>query len=253
VIHQNGNEQREFWKTRAEHYDQLEWATKSGYLRAFLDLGRFQPDDEVLDVGTGTGIVTLNIAPYVERVVGIDISPDMMKHALDRKTSDNVDFRLQDVRDLRFADNSFTKVTARMVLHHIIHDIEKAIAECYRVLKPGGQMLISEGVPPDIRIKDWYTEMFKLKEERRTFMEDDLVALMTQAGFADIETEIYISKRCSINNWLTNSGLPQTTQDKIMQMHFVMPACGKEAYRMVETEDDCLIDMKFVTLVGRKS
>lgn len=253
MSHQNGTEQKEFWKTRSEHYDQLEWATKSGYLRAFLDSGRFQPYDEVLDVGTGTGIVALNIAPHVERVVGIDISPDMMKHALGREAGVNAEFVLQDVRDLKFADSSFTKVTARMVFHHIIRDIEKAMIECYRILKPAGQMLISEGVPPDIRIKDWYTEMFKLKEERRTFMEDDLVALMVQAGFVDVETEIYISKRCSIKNWLTNSGLPQGTQDKIMHMHFDMPAYGKDAYNMVETEDDCLIDMKFVTVIGRKA
>lgn len=252
MIHRGGNEQREFWKTRAEHYDQLEWATKSGYLRAFLDSGRFQPHDEVLDVGTGTGIVAFNIASYVKRVVGIDISPDMMKHALNRNTSDNVGFLLQDVRDLQFADSSFTKITARMVFHHILHDVEQAMSECYRVLGPGDQMFISEGVPPDNRIKDWYTEMFKLKEERRTFLEDDLVALMVQAGFVDVRTEIYISKQCSIKNWLTNSGLPQETQDRIMQMHFDMPAYGKEAYRMVETEDDCLIDMKFVTVMGRK-
>jgi ubiquinone/menaquinone biosynthesis C-methylase UbiE len=252
VIHQNGNEQREFWKTRAEHYDQLEWATKSGYLRAFLDSGRFQPVDEVLDVGTGTGIIAHNIAPYVRRVIGIDISPDMMKHAMGRKVSDNVDFLLQDVRDLQFAGSNFTKVTARMVFHHILHDIQKAMSECHRILQTGGQMFISEGVPPDIRIKDWYTEMFKLKEERQTFMEGDLVSLMAQSGFVDIRTEIYISERCSIRNWLVNSGLPQNSQDKIMQMHFDMPAHGKAVYRMIETEDDCLIDMKFVTVIGRK-
>ena len=76
---------------------------------------------------------------------------------------------------------------------------------------------------------------------------------MVQAGFVDVQTEINISERCSIRNWLTNSGLPQETQDKIMQMHFDMPAYGKEAYRMVETEDDCLIDMKFVTVIGHKA
>ena len=83
-------------------------------------------------------------------------------------------------------------------------------------------------------------------------MEGDLVTLMAQSGFVDIGTEIYISERCSIRNWLVNSGLPQNTQDKIMQMHFDMPAYGKAAYRMIETEDDCLIDMKFVTVIGRK-
>mgnify|MGYP001443579375 CR=1 FL=1 len=75
------DKREEFWKTRATAYEKLEWAIKGGYLHAFLDAGNFATDDHVLDIGTGTGIVAHTIAPFVERVVGIDISDDMLGHA----------------------------------------------------------------------------------------------------------------------------------------------------------------------------
>ena len=66
-----------FWKSRAKKYEKLEWATKSGYLHAFLDKAGFNSKDEVLDIGTGTGIIAQTISPRVKKVVGIDISQEM--------------------------------------------------------------------------------------------------------------------------------------------------------------------------------
>ena len=113
-------------------------------------------------------------------------------------------------------------------------------------------MVLSEGVPPDIRIEDWYTEMFSLKEKRLTFMEDDLIRLMTNAGFEKITTCIFVAKQRSVRNWLENSGLPIGVQNRIYQMHVDLSEYGKNVYKMVELPNDLLIDMKFFTVVGVK-
>lgn len=64
-----------------------------------------------------------------------------------------------------------------MVFHHIMDNLDRAVLRCYDLLKENGKICVAEGVPPvdDPDVVDWYTEMFKLKEERRTFTPEQLV------------------------------------------------------------------------------
>jgi choline kinase/ubiquinone/menaquinone biosynthesis C-methylase UbiE len=241
-----------FWATRSAGYQQLDWASRRGYLEQMVDCGQFQKHHTVLDVGTGTGRVALEMAPRVGKVIGVDISPDMLKQARQSLTAPNVEFRLGDVAQLNFDDDSFDRVTARMVFHHLIDTSAKAARECYRVLRPGGLFVLSEGVPPHRALADWYTRVFALKEERLTFFEDDLARLLEQAGFEEINCQIHITPQVSIRNWLENSGLPTTTQDVIYQMHLDLEDDGKSYYNMRVLPDDILIDLKFAILTGRK-
>lgn len=240
-----------FWQKRAASYGRLEWATKSGYLHAFLDSGFFQHSDLVLDIGTGTGIVAHTLSDHIARAIGIDISPSMLVHALAQRVANEI-FMLCDARSLPFSDNTFSKVTARMVFHHILEDTDKAMSECFRVLKRGGLMIFSEGVPVTEYVKPFYIEMFKLKEERLTFMDEDLERLMRGAGFKKIKKMIHWNRKSSIRNWLENSGLAKEIQEAIFKMHLELDEQGKEDYSMVIANGDCFIDMKFVILVGEK-
>lgn len=240
-----------FWAGRAQQYEQQKWVKDEGYLGAFLNAGDFNPFDEVLDVGTGTGTVAHAISPHVSRVIGIDSSPSMLQRALKQRRS-SPEFLLGDVTSLPFASESFNRVSARMTFHHILDSTEAAISECYRVLKKDGKMVLSEGVPPDARVRDWYTSMFTLVERRLTFMEADLERLMRDAGFKDIETKVYLSRRCSVRDWLVKCGLPRQTQEAVIKMHFELEEYGKKAYDMVETDNDVLINMKFAIVTGWK-
>jgi len=242
---------KKFWAKRAQKYNNLEWANKGDYLHAFLNAGEFYQDDTVLDVGSGTGIIAHTVSPFVRQVVGIDISDDMLMRAHNPDFK-NVQFTRMDAHDLKFKAGTFNKVTARMCFHHIIEHTQKAMDECYRVLKKGGRMIFSEGVPPTKHVVPFYTEMFKLKEERITFMDEDLARLMKNAGFKMIKKKIFWSRQSSIRNWLENSGLPKSTIEKIFRMHLDLDDQGKRDYNMALKDNDCLIDMKFVILTGEK-
>lgn len=238
-----------FWKIRATHYDELEWVNDRSYLSAFTKAGKFRKTDTVLDIGTGTGIVAHAIAPFVKKVIALDKSPKMLKQG---NWDGHMYFVKWNILNPLFANEVFDRVTMRHVLHHILRGTQKTINECYRVLKKGGLLVLSEGIPPSPEVKEDYIEIFKLKEKRLTFMEEDLVALMKEAGFQNIQTETFWLRQMSIRNWLSNSGLPRSIQDKIFGLHANAADYFKRAYNMVEVEGDCLIDMKMLILTGVK-
>jgi ubiquinone/menaquinone biosynthesis C-methylase UbiE len=244
-MHQNSN----FWKIRAQRYNELEWANHSLYLDTFIKAGQFKKTDIVLDVGTGTGIIAHALSPLVNQVIGLDKSQDMLEHS---NWYGNMYFIKRNILKPIFIDDTFDKVTARQVFHHILRGTQKAMNECYRLLKKGGLIVFSEGVPPTSDVKQDYIEIFKLKEKRLTFMEEDLVGLLDKAGFENIQTETVWLRQMSVKNWLTNSGLPQDVQDRIFDLHANAGDYFKNAYNMEEIEDDCLIDMKMVILTGEK-
>lgn len=100
--------------------------------------------EKALDVATGGGHTAIKMAEISEKVIAIDITPEMIKEAgklADSKVLTNIEFRLMDVHQLDFPDESFDVVATRFAAHHF-RDINAALAEMTRVLKPGGKMYI---------------------------------------------------------------------------------------------------------------
>lgn len=246
-------EEKRYWATRATSYSKLEWASRQDYLNSVVNAGDLQPTDVVLDAGTGTGLVARAAAPHVAKVIGVDISPEMMRD-LKGTPSDNCEFELGDIRALDFKTGHFSKAFSRMVFHGLITSVDAAAREIHRVLKPGGRFILSEGIPPDRCAEEWYTEMFRLKEERLTFFPETLEDILSRAGFSGLRTHIHVSPQVSIRNWLEHSGLPDSRQQEIMQTHLAMPQHIKKVYRATFSEDqDVLLDMKFAIVVGSKT
>jgi len=238
-----------FWKMRSQHYNKLEWANHRFYLDAFVEAGDFKSSDVVLDAGTGTGIVAHAVSPFVKQVIGLDKSQDMLEHS---NWYGNMYFIKRDILDPIFAEEVFDKITCRQVFHHILKHRQKAMNICYRMLKKGGMMILSEGVPPTKRVKKDYVEIFRLKEKRVTFYEEDLVNLMKKSGFENIELKTIYLRKMSVRNWLTSSGLSRVIQEKIYRLHKDAADYFENDYNMIEKDNDCLIDMKMIILVSRK-
>ncbi len=91
-------------------------------------------DADVLEVGCGTGLILKEIAPAARRAVGIDISPGMLEQARER----GLDVHEGTATELPFEDGSFDMVYSFKVLAHV-EEIEQAMCEVARVLRPGGR------------------------------------------------------------------------------------------------------------------
>jgi ubiquinone/menaquinone biosynthesis C-methylase UbiE len=241
--------QEQFWKIRSKGYNNLNWVNEPSYIDSFIGSTDFNKNDLVLDVGTGTGVIAHALSPLVREIIGLDISQDMLEHS---NWQGNKYFIKRDICDPIFCDNVFDKVTARMVFHHIIEGTKDAMDECYRVLKEGGKMVLSEGIPPIPEVKKDYEKIFSLKEKRLTFLESDLVNLMKNSGFKDIKVIPHIMRQFSVKNWLENGCLPKDKQDKIFEMHVTGSDLFRKAYNMKIVDGDCFIDVKNVILVGKK-
>ncbi len=241
-----------FWATRSAGYNKLDWARRSDYADKVVSAGLLSPDDIVLDIGTGNGVIAHKVAKISTNVTGVDISPEMLVHA-QRNGQSNPKFMVGDAKQLSFSDNAFSKAFSRMMFHGLVEGSDRAASEIYRILQPGGLFVISEGSPPSTEVGPWYTKMFKLKEKRLTLFKDDLGEILTHAGFLISTTITHVAHQVSISNWLTNSGLPQERQDQIMQMHIDMPDFVSDAYNASFEKNDVLVDMRFEIVVGSKS
>ena len=99
-------------------------------------------DMEVLEIGCGPGYFTQEIAKTKAKITAIDISPDFLDIARQRVPSTNTRFKLENAYDLSFVDNTFHSIVGSSVLHHL--EIDQALQEFYRVLKPGGNIYFTE-------------------------------------------------------------------------------------------------------------
>lgn len=96
----------------------------------------------VLELGCGAGYFTKEIVQTRCKLTAIDISPELIEGAKQKVKDDNVTFQLDNAYGLSFANETFDSVIGSSVLHHL--DIDKALAEIFRVLKTGGTLYFTE-------------------------------------------------------------------------------------------------------------
>lgn len=96
----------------------------------------------VLELGCGTGYFTKELAQTDADITAIDISPALIAAAEKAIRRPNVKFDIENAYQMSFRDETFDAVVGSSVLHHL--DVEKAIAEMFRVLKPGGIIAFTE-------------------------------------------------------------------------------------------------------------
>ncbi len=234
---------------RAKDYDNLKWVWNYEYLDKLIKVCDVKKSHTVIDMGTGTGAVASCIAPYSKEVVAVDSSEEMLKEAREHfATIDpvNITYKQHDITDdLGVVADC---IVARMVLHHIMDNTWAVIDLWKQELKPGGKLVIAEGVPHE-GIEDFFTKVFEKKEKRKVFLPGELVAFLDD--MKDITLDIIPQPDMSLNNWLNNSGV-EGDKEEIFAMHVDAPAYVKKAYNMRFKDGDIIMDWRTAIVSGVK-
>ena len=142
-----GQRVKDYWTQRSHDFGTVrknELENEMGQ-RWLHEIERFLPEGRslnILDVGTGTGFFAILLAEKGHRGEGIDLTPAMLEEARTLAKQRNLDitFREMDAQNLAYPDGTFDVVISRN-LTWTLPDPQRAYAEWFRVLKPGGVLL----------------------------------------------------------------------------------------------------------------
>lgn len=182
---------------RASFYDGLANIMTFGQIsrlrRMTVDLALLQPGETLLDVGSGTGGVTIPAKIRVGingNVIGIDPSPEMITIARRKakRLGIEIDFRIGVMESLPFPDEMFDVATSSLMMHHLPKRVQvQGLAEIWRVLKPGGRLLIADMMRPGSSLLKRFTSVLLHHGHGIRFGIEDLLPLLQAAGFAEIK------------------------------------------------------------------
>ena len=137
------------WDERVEAWEEI--ATSEAFLAIrdrLVELAEPRGDDRVIDLGAGTGLLSLALAPRVRELVAVDISERMLERLDDAAVADgihNIQTVAADLRRLPLEDESATLVVSNYAFHHVDDaGKELGLAEARRILRPGGRLVICD-------------------------------------------------------------------------------------------------------------
>jgi ubiquinone/menaquinone biosynthesis C-methylase UbiE len=142
IMDNRQKKERRFWDRFASYYDSfINKVFRKSYLSILENIeSQLNSNQDVLEIGTGTGIIPFSICSKVSSIVATDISPKMVHIAskkLIKAKIQNIDFQIQDSYNLTFPDKSFDMVIASNLLH-LLYEPEKPLNEVKRVLRENG-------------------------------------------------------------------------------------------------------------------
>lgn len=170
------------------------WATPAGKIRFQrryeMLSSHVTPAMKILEVGCGPGYFTKLLVATKAQIIAIDISPDLLKYARENIRADNVVFKNENAYQLTYPDQTFDSIIGSSILHHL--DIDQALREFHRVLKPGGLIYFTEPnmLNPQIFLERhvrFFGKMFYTSPDETAFVRWSLRKKFVEYGFSQIQ------------------------------------------------------------------
>lgn len=189
--------ERNGWSERSSSYQDATARATLQTIPVLLSHARLFPGARVLDAGCGPGYVAACASLLGAEAEGLDFSQGMVDEA--RKQFPHISFNLGDVEKLPASNQSFDAVLSNIVLFHVTEPAQ-AMAEAFRVLKPGGRFAFSQWLGPDksecyrllFDVLGRNADMTKADPAPNAYVlsdEEEASEMMQSVGFRDIKSE----------------------------------------------------------------
>jgi len=196
--------------------------TDANALRMIVAAAAPRPNDTVLDVACGGGIIVCAFAPEVKHATGIDMTPAMLDRARQlaaEKGIANVSWDQGDVGSLPYPDSAFDIVVTRFSMHHFLDPIA-VLREMVRVCAPGGRVVVVDMYASQDAAKaaEW-NRLEKLRDPShvRCLTLAELQGLFRQVGLPEAQASYY-ELRDEVRNLLRRSFPNPGDEVKIVEM-----------------------------------
>jgi ubiquinone/menaquinone biosynthesis C-methylase UbiE len=236
------------FKNRAAKYNHSSnWVEDAALIQRIFALSGAGRESQVLDIATGTGLIAKQFYGKVQKVTGLDISPEMARHAAG--CMDEIVFG--PVEQMPFADSSFDACVCRQGLQFA--ELDRAIAEIQRVLKPGGTVVLCHLTAYSDQDRDLTFAIQKLRNpaRRNYLMPADISNALRKQGFREVEDIEYVTAE-SVNKWIDNGAIPQENMDGIRKLYRAADEAFMKTHNVRFTADDIYDDMLLVIAKARK-
>ncbi|HTV89580.1 MAG TPA: methyltransferase domain-containing protein [Stellaceae bacterium] len=191
-------------------------------LKLLVEAAKAGPDDTVLDVACGGGIVVCGFAPHVRHATGIDMTAAMLDRArrlaADKRLA-NVAWREGDVAHLPWPDGTFTIVVTRFAVHHFLKP-QAVFAEMLRVCAPGGRIVVADtyASPDSAKAAEFNRlELLRDPSHRRCLSLSELMDLFRTGGLGEPRVHCY-ELRDSVANLIARSFPDPGDEQKIIDL-----------------------------------
>ncbi len=163
-------------------------------MQILIKLSDVSPDDSLLDVACGPGMVACEFARYAKQVTGIDITPAMIEQSKKLQQEHNLKNLTWDVGDaapLPYADDSFSLVITRYSFHHFLSP-ETALSEMVRVCQPNGRVMVAD-VAIEAEKSDAYDRLEIMRDHSHThaLTREEFAELFQQSGLINCQQTTY--------------------------------------------------------------
>jgi ubiquinone/menaquinone biosynthesis C-methylase UbiE len=155
-------------------------------------LFRLVPSITIVDLGAGDGMISQLLADRAKKVICVDSSKSMVRLGTDlakRKGLSNLEYKLGDLEKIPLSANSVDLALMSQSLHHALHP-EHALEEAYRVIKPGGQLIVIDlKKHPFEKARELYGDHWL------GFGENEIYRMMVACGFRGAKVEVVAKEK----------------------------------------------------------
>jgi SAM-dependent methyltransferase len=214
------------FNAQAAHYAHSHVHRFGPSLPVLLQLASSTPQDQALDIATGTGNTAITLAPHVASIIGVDMAANMLAEGQKRANQEqigNVSFEEANAEALPFSNEHFDLVVSRHAPHHFRNALV-FLREVARVLRPNGRFVLADQITLLPQQQAWVDEYQRTRDpshftQRTRQQWCDLAA---QAGLVVVAEQL-VTYRLEFDTWTTQAGCSAEQREQLHQLLKIAP------------------------------